>query len=332
MDELVKMAIQRSSVMKKRPDSIPWKLDEPWAQPWYSWSVEKGEWEPQEAPAVREPEINALALHSWNIDFMLPFPEARMQAALDHLEQLLTQTSSTAPVIVLQECLPSDLVTICQQQWVRDRFYITDTDTSAWASDAYGTTTLIDRRLEVSSCFRVHYSSTAMERDALFVDIRTNLGATTIRVGNTHLESLVAEPPRRPQQVQTAAQYMHATGISGALLAGDLNAIQPFDGSLHTDNGLKDAYLELGGQENVAEGYTWGQQASTKLREKFGCSRMDKVFFCGEALALLSFERFGADVEIHEGEKEMRDQLVSYGFDKPWITDHLGVKAVFRFA
>ncbi|RYO84158.1 hypothetical protein DL766_009755 [Monosporascus sp. MC13-8B] len=123
---------------------------------------------------------------------------------------------------------------------------------------------------------------------------------------------------------------MHTDGVSGAIAAGDFNVIRPFDNSPHSDNGLKDAYLYLGGQENRDGGYTWGQQALPAPRERFGCSRMDNVYFCGGSLKLLSFKRLGADVELHEQEKEQRDQLLSLGFEKPWITDHLGVKAMFN--
>lgn len=114
---------------------------------------------------------------------------------------------------------------------------------------------------------------------------------------------------------------MHA-----GLVAGDFNAIQPFDRTLHVDdnNDLKDAFLELGGKEDTEEGYTWGQQAATKLRTQFGCSRMDKVYFCGR-VKLLSFERFGQDVLV-EGQEEGK-KIVELGFEKPWVTDHLGVTA-----
>ena len=55
---------------------------------------------------------------------------------------------------------------------------------------------------------------------------------------------------------------------------------------------------------------------------------MDKVFFRGPALKLQGFERFGADVEL-EDEKERRE-IVELGFDRPWITDHLGIVARFE--
>lgn len=111
-------------------------------------------------------------------------------------------------------------------------------------------------------------------------------------------------------------------------MAGDFNAIQDFDRHLHSDNGLKDAYIEVGGEEDSESGYTWGQQAATKLREQFGCSRMDKVFFVGDGLQLKGFEQFGADVEVDDPRE--RDEIVKLGFDRPWVTDHLGVVGKFE--
>ncbi|KAI7497430.1 hypothetical protein KC367_g5860 [Hortaea werneckii] len=163
-----------------------------------------------------------------------------------------------------------------------------------------------------------------MERDALFVDVNVGEQGKPVRFCNTHLESLALDPPLRPLQMQLCAQYMHDSAVDGAVLAGDLNAIQDFDRRLHSDNDLKDAYLELGGTEDDAEaGHTWGQQAATAQRQKFGTSRMDNVFFCG-GVVCTAFERLGAGIELQdEGERE---EILKLGFDRPWITDHLGVR------
>lgn len=341
MDGLVQKAIQQSQAQKKLPELTPWKSDEPWPQSYYSWDTEMELWQPIKPSSAASPtkdeapssDITTIALYSWNIDFMLPFAEARMSAALAHLEELTNGLpTSTAVAINLQECTPSDLITISQKQWVRDRFHITDLDSSAWASGLYGTTMLLDRRLGVASCFRVHYSATQMERDALFVDVTVPAAAgtpKTVRLGNSHLESLALDPPQRPAQVRTAAPHLHAGGLAGAVIAGDFNAIQPFDAALHSDNGLRDAYLELGGQEGGENGFTWGQQALPALRERFGFSRMDKAYFCGSGIKLQGFERFGADVEVDKGSKRQKDGLLALGFEKAWVTDHLGIKATF---
>ena len=311
MEKLIAKAIQNAEALKKVPDSTSWKNDEPFTQPYYIWNEERKEWQAELS----------------NSDFMLPFPDIRMDAALAHLHKLtgeLLSTSNTAVVIHLQECVPSDLANIGQKQWIRDNFFLTDINASAWGNGAYGTTTLVDRRLRLSSCFRVHYAKTRMERDALFVD------GKILRLCNTHLESLALEPPFRPAQMQIIASHMHMENVAGATVMGDFNAIQPFDKLLHSDNGLKDAYLELGGQEDSNEGYTWGQQALPALRERFGLSRMDKLYYRGSNLKLLDFQRFGAGVEIAEEQKDEREQLLSLGFEKAWITDHLGIKAVFH--
>ncbi|KAI1866524.1 hypothetical protein JX265_007825 [Neoarthrinium moseri] len=334
MDEIIQKAIRHNEAVRKT--NVPWKADEPYHQPYFTFDGIKQEWVPRDVEAPRQEYseqgragITRLALLSWNIDFMLPYPEDRMCLGLSTLQDLISKLpKSTAFVIYLQECVISDLSTIEKQLWVRERFNITDLEGNNWTSGHYGTTTLIDRRLPITSLFRVHYEKTRMERDAFFVDV--SMGPTqpeTVRLCNTHLESLAFEPPFRPPQVQLFAKFMHESQLHGAVAAGDFNAIQDFDRSLHEENGLKDAYLELGGKEDSDEGYTWGQQAATQLRDKFGCSRMDKVYYCGR-LKLLGFERFGADVQLqHKGQRE---RILSLGFEKPWITDHLGVMAEFE--
>lgn len=113
-------------------------------------------------------------------------------------------------------------------------------------------------------------------------------------------------------------------------LAGDLNATQEYDKHLHTDNRLKDAYLERGGQEDDAEaGHTWGQQAAPAARERFGTTRMDKTYFCGSVKCTL-VESFGADVQVDN--EDERKQIVDLGVEKPWVTDHLGVHAIFELS
>ncbi|KAH7151326.1 Endonuclease/exonuclease/phosphatase [Fusarium sp. MPI-SDFR-AT-0072] len=337
LQALIQKQMENAIALSKPASSLPWRPDEPWKQPFYRWSSSADEWQPLQAskPSPNKFKATRLAVYSWNIDFMLPHGDSRMNSALKHLEELSRQhrnDNNTAVVINIQECVPSDLTLIGEKDWIRDGFYRTDVDTANWASGAYGTTTLVDRRLDVLSCFRVHYSATRMERDALFVDVEAS--GQKLRLCNTHLESLALEPPRRPAQMELIASHMHADDISGAVVTGDFNAIQPFDRTLHTDNKLEDAYLKLGGTEGDGrddnEGYTWGQQALPELRQLFGCSRMDKVFFCGDGLELLEFERFGNDVEPDESEEDVRKDLLSLGFERPWITDHLGVKAVFE--
>jgi tyrosyl-DNA phosphodiesterase 2 len=337
MNEVIQKAIARNEASKKT--SVSWKANEPQHQSYFLFNEAEKIWESFAAETGGTPTlingddqgINRLALYAWNIDFMLPFAESRMRTGLKTLQDLTSRLpSSTAVVIYLQECVESDLSTIADQAWIRERFALTDLTHENWASSYYGTTTLVDRRLPISSLFRVHYEKTRMERDALFVDVL--LGGQDkkkVRLCNTHLESLDMMPPYRPPQVQLVARYLKEAGLHAGIAAGDFNAIQDFDRALHNENGLKDAYLELGGKEDSEEGYTWGQQAATFLRQKFGCSRMDKVYLFG-GLALKNFERFGTDVLLDDPKE--RDNIVALGFEKPWITDHLGICAEFEIS
>ncbi|QUC19182.1 uncharacterized protein UV8b_03423 [Ustilaginoidea virens] len=348
MDALVQKAIRLADALKKPPPPVPWTPDEPWPQPYHRWDPDAEVWLPvppspptgpgadtdtdTDADADADADaITAIALYSWNIDFMLPFAETRMTAALAHLERLAASLPpSTAVVVHLQECTPSDLITISQRPWVRAALLMTDLDSSAWASGLYGTTALVDRRLPVAACFRVHYAASRMQRDALFVDV--DLARQRLRLANTHLESLAADPPLRPAQMRLAASYLRgAEGVAGALVAGDFNAIQPFDDALHAANGLRDAFLEPGPRGARDAGFTWGQQALPALRDRFGCSRMDKAFYCG-AVRVQSFETFGADVEVDPRCQRQRDALLALGFEKAWVTDHLGIVTTFSLA
>jgi len=174
---------------------------------------------------------------------------------------------------------------------------------------------LIPKAMPISAVCRIHYTATAMQRDALFVDIllssssngptkgtaaapknelattHTKSGeenaepAQVLRLCATHLESLRSSPAKRPKQLAEAATYMHRA--AHAILGGDLNAIQDFDATLHVDNGLRDAYLESitpTGAASTAgddgEGMTWGQTASIVERKRYGLCRMDKFLFC----------------------------------------------------
>jgi tyrosyl-DNA phosphodiesterase 2 len=95
------------------------------------------------------------------------------------------------------------------------------------------------------------------------------------------------------------------------LLAGDLNAIDPFDTVLPSTYSLSDAYLALGDEEGMEKGFTWGYQSPAWVRDKYGCSRMDKVLYCGE-VEVRGLERVGVGIKVG---------------DDLWVTDHHGLHA-----
>jgi len=254
---------------------------------------------------------------------LIPWAEPRMAAALQHLSTLVSSAPpNQAIVIFLQEMGPSDLAQIQAATWVRQRFHITDTSGAHWGNAQYGTTTLVDRRLRIAAVFRVPFES-MFQRDGFFVDVRVVGEPRVLRLANVHLESLVADPPLRPAQMETTARYLHDEMVYAALLAGDCNSIQPFDRTIHSDNGLEDAYLVLGGKEDSDEGYTWGPQVPEAMFKKFGPSRMDRVMFCGKVKAK-SLQRIGVGVKVDDD--QLRKEMIAAG-QVDFVTDHYGVMA-----
>lgn len=326
--------IQRaiSNIAATRKTSFNWIRDRPHRQSYYTYNESQSTWDASDGATNNALKaagsFTTLSLLTWNIDFMLPFTSQRMTAALKYLQSVIFEGTGREPrestIVFLQEMLVSDLKLLQATKWVQDHFHLTDLDSTHWESGYYGTVSLIDKRSSIKDVFRVHYSATKMERDGLFVDLE--IDGKVIRCCNTHLESLVASPPLRPEQMETAAKHMHDQSVHASVLAGDLNAIQPFDRTLHADNGLKDAFIELGGDENSDEGHTWGQQAQTHLREQFGTSRMDKFFYCG-GLQVKKLDKIGLDVEVDE--EQDRESLRQQGLERGWVTDHLGLKAEF---
>ncbi|KAK3989822.1 hypothetical protein QBC44DRAFT_308160 [Cladorrhinum sp. PSN332] len=303
--------------------------------------VEKGGETPRGGGAV----VDRFSVLSWNIDFQREFSEPRMRAALNHVHSLLREreeeeeeeeekipssssSSSNSSIIMFEEMEECDLDVIQEQGWVREGYFVTDLSNKFWQSPGYyGTVILVPRTMHIKGVFRVHYDNTEMQRDGLFVDIALP-GDKTLRVCATHLESLVARFPKRPAQVATVAKFLKQADVG--VMAGDMNAIQDFDRTLPRENGLKDAYLESGGVEGDEKGMTWGQMAFTFQRKQFGLTRMDKVLYCGK-VELVDFGTFGMDVEV-EGEDEKREMMEELGklMERPWVTDHLGVRGDFR--
>ncbi|KAI0011847.1 hypothetical protein F4779DRAFT_160044 [Xylariaceae sp. FL0662B] len=141
-------------------------------------------------------------------------------------------------------------------------------------------TILVDRWLNIVSCFRVHNPKPRMQLDVFSVDISLDVNLDkTIGICNIHLHSLVQEPLFRPLQVHLVPKHTHADEIRGALDAGGFNVIRPFDGILHSEEDPKDAHLEISSKEDSDEDYTRRRQAATVLRERFGCSKMNKEYF-----------------------------------------------------
>lgn len=339
----------------------------PKSQPYYSFSGSK--WQRvrpaavQEAPGANEKAgISNLRLLTWNIDFMAPFPQARMASALSYLQTVVEGIpASTAVVICLQELrqdmpinfdrleksfdpqIADDLRQIASAAWIQARFLVTDLTTDHWRC-GYNSVTLVDRRLGISEVSRLPFVS-EYNREALIVDIPVSPSGgpahgeagsrpSILRLCNVHLDSMAGKPPMRPIQWKACAKYLQdeSNGVVGGILAGDCNANQDYDLTQPEDNGIKDAYLEMGGKESDPDGHTWGPQSRSS---RFPHKRMDKVCFCQpdssegdqKLLELKGLEQIGVGVKI--GDESISAKLAEDGW-LDFVTDHYGLMADFE--
>lgn len=162
-----------------------------------------------------------------------------------------------------------------------------------------------------------------------------------LRLCTVHLESLAGWPPLRYVQWRACARHLQGWkdeedkdeddgargGVVAAVLAGDCNAIQEYDEALPRANGLRDAYLDLGGAEGDPGGWTWGPQS--RDRSRFPAKRMDKVCFScrDEELRVKGLRRIGVGVRVED--EEALGELKQKGF-LGVFTDHYGLMADFE--
>ena len=206
---------------------------------------------------------------------------------------------------------------ILNAEWVRRYFIVIPTGTDRWPEhSSYGNVTLVSRTIPVVNAFTIMFSNSAMNRTAIFVDIklcipaledepRLSRGIVTLRIANTHLESLPAGAPARPRQMKLVADALREQGLIGGIVAGDMNAIGPSDGGIVEDAGLYDAWQ---GDDDDEEGFTWGYQSPNN---RFRPGRLDKVLSTRpEGFIVEEPERIGIGEAIRQD---------------TWVSDHFGL-------
>ncbi|KAL4074909.1 Endonuclease/exonuclease/phosphatase [Scleroderma yunnanense] len=280
------------------------------------------------ANGIREPMPSWMRLVSWNVDFAAKNPKRRLIAALAYIQRevfrCMTPSERPEPCcILLQEVSISAFTMILTNEWVQRYFVVVPTSTDKWPYGAtYGTVTLVSRTVPVSNAFTIDFGNSHMRRNALFVDVklcvpvpphmpRLSDGIVTVRIANTHLESLPVGEEARPLQLRLIAEALQEYELRGGVVAGDMNAIGESDVSLPEEVGLMDAWQHGDDDE---EGYTWGYQP----RSEFPPGRLDKVLFTTRGgFEVETPERFGVEGRTESGE---------------WISDHFGLMTTVHVA
>ncbi|KAH7884732.1 Endonuclease/exonuclease/phosphatase [Phlebopus sp. FC_14] len=271
---------------------------------------------------VIEPLPQSMRLLTWNVDFMAKNPKKRLTAALTYIQQEVFGCKSTNErpnpcCILLQEVSVTAFTLILTHEWVRQFFVVVPSSTDKWPSQAtYGNVTLVSRTVPVCNAFTIDFSNSQMRRNALFVDAKLSVppplhaprlsdGIVTVRIANTHLESLPIGAAARPEQLRVVAETLQEYELRGGVVAGDMNAIGPSDLTIAEDVGLSDAWQ---GDDDEEEGYTWGYQP----RCEFPPGRLDKILFTS---------RGGFEVD----EPERVGIGAKVAGQRDWISDHFGL-------
>ena len=219
----------------------------------------------------------SLKIITWNVDFMAPNPRTRLSTIFEHIqfEVLGCNTDDEQPepcCILLQEVHPEAFPEILDNDWVKQHFCVMPVKPYDWPDGHYGNVTLVARTISVLNAQLLQFGNSLMGRHAVVVDLRLDApgsrrsgassasasdeengpgsparSSVTVRVANVHLESLPMGTSIRPLQLSSTADMLRADGIHAGVVAGDMNAISPEDGSIHEQADLLDAWT--GGDE-----------------------------------------------------------------------------------
>lgn len=248
----------------------------------YQYRSDKNAWrhvsDRKNAAQIHHP--SSLTVVTWNIDYQSPNVEARTEGVLRHLEGFVFQGKEPeACCIMLQEVHPQALEHLLADEWVRTHFTVTPISPAKWPIPDYGNVTLVSHSVIVSSAAILTFAYSQHGRGAVVLDLKLNTAANdsreiTLRMINTHLESLLEGTHVRPLQLAVLASLVRKKEeVKGGVIVGDMNAIEVSDERLALDVGLKDAWRK---PNQDPAGFTWGHQSPS---EKFPPGRLDKVLY-----------------------------------------------------
>jgi tyrosyl-DNA phosphodiesterase 2 len=286
----------------------------------------KGGWKhisSREGPKTPPP--STIRVVTWNVECQTNWPAQRLTTALHHLEtEVFKCKDGEAPdpcCILLQEVHVRAFEPLLENEWVRDHFMITPMRCQKWPQGAfYGNITLISKSLKVAQAQLVEFGLSRMQRTALVTDLKlsvpeTNSRVVTLRVINTHLESLTEGAIARPAQLALVAKFLKQEGICGGIVGGDMNAIGPEDTPIVGEVGLRDAWRK--GDEDE-RGFTWGYQGGGD----FPPARLDKILFLPRrGYKVDEPRRVGVGVKTGDVDRQA---------DAVWTSDHYGLVTTVR--
>ncbi|RDB25771.1 Protein disulfide-isomerase erp38 [Hypsizygus marmoreus] len=268
---------------------------------------------------------SSILIVTWNLDFQSAYIKERLHAALRHLQSHVFKCDKgeepAASCIMFQEVHPEALSHLLEDEWVRNYFLVTPISHTKWPGADYGNVTLVSRTVVVARASILHFGYSQMGRGAVVVDVKLNTVTAqrpreiTLRLINTHLESMPVGAPMRPVQMAVLASLLRRKEeVQGGVIAGDMNAIAASDYDIPGDVGLKDAWKRPNSDEM---GFTWGYQGGGDYAK----ARLDKVLFVQRKVyAVDEPKRVGLGIRAYD----------EYGVPVTFASDHYGLVASVR--
>ena len=250
-----------------------------------------------------------LKLVTWNVDAGAARPQERITEIIKLISGL-----ENVDIVFFQEVSREALHQILENTHIREAWFSSECDDTAWGRQFFATMTLLSKsrfashrgpgikNATLGPIWRVQFPS-HFGRDALCCDIfvpnHDESGSSTrTRLINVHLDSLPIKPSHRPRQLSIVSEFLRAVGHG--LVAGDFNPVLDEDASLVEQNGLKDVWPLLRPED---PGFTWGVNG----KQRFPPCRLDKVAVLGLApriIEILEPQRLGPSDSSETGQPD----------------------------
>ncbi|CAF0897228.1 unnamed protein product [Rotaria sordida] len=290
--------------MKKEEFSIPlWKYNK-----------EKHEWrEKQDNENNPTIYLDKFRVVTYNIWFSDEYQPMRFNSLCNILNK------SQAQIIGLQEMTPNILQQLLSEEFIKERYYLSDIDGRTF-NNWYGVVLLIDIRLNIFNLNLINFPKSIMGRRLIFGEIKLDENEI-IRIGTVHLESL-DNKQERSSQLDICQKNFNRSPAS-YILMGDFNFSDDGQENIDQFNLLPkwiDVWTYLMGSNN--HGYTFDTEINSMIKLSSNRSRDQSRY---DRIILLSQTIIPTQIEIL-GNQPIHNQ----GSIHLFTSDHFGLTGVFQ--
>ncbi|CAF1114629.1 unnamed protein product [Rotaria sp. Silwood1] len=249
---------------------------------------------------------------TYNIWFSEDYQPIRFRSLCDILNK------SQAQIIGLQEMTANILQQLLSQDFVQERYYLSDVDGRTF-KEWYGVLLLIDIRLHISKLSLIHFSQSTMGRRLILAEIKLDENEI-LRIGTVHLESL-DNKQQRLHQLDICRKVFNRSPTS-CILMGDFNFHARGQENIDQFNRLPqwiDVWPCLMGSDN--HGYTYDTETNSMTKFHNGSSdrsRLDRIILLSQTIIPTHIQIIGNQPIAYQGNSNL------------FPSDHFGLTAVFQ--